>query len=135
MNKNSTKILLVDDDEAHTVLIKRSLKKSGIENEISSFINGQQVLDFVFSEQQQISNIIIILDINLPGISGVEVLRKLRLSRRTRELSVIMLTTTDEPKEMEACHKLGCNAYFVKPIEHFEFVKKMAELAEFLKQS
>ncbi len=134
MNKNSTKILLVDDDEAHTVLIKRSLKKSGIENEISSFINGQQVLDFVFSEQQPISNIII-LDINLPGISGVEVLRKLRLSRKTRELPVIMLTTTDEPREMERCHKLGCNAYFVKPIEHFEFVKKMAELAEFLKQS
>ncbi len=135
MSKNSTKIVLVDDDKAHTVLIKRSLKKSGIENDIISFLTGLEALDFIFSEQQLADSIIIILDINLPDINGIDVLRKLRLSQLTRAVPIIMLTTTDEPKEMEACHKLGCNAYFVKPIDHIEFIEKMAELAIFLKKS
>jgi len=140
MNNNKTTLILVDDDEAHTVLIKRSLKKSGLRNEIISLQSGQQALDFIFSEGEfagkiRCASIVVILDINMPGISGVSVLKKLKQSEITRHIPVIMLTTTDEPKEIDECYKIGCNAYITKPVKHTDFVEKMAELGLFLKVS
>lgn len=97
-------------------------------------------MDFVFSEgdfrgKTECPAMLMILDINMPGINGVEVLKKIKSSELTRHIPIIMFTTADDPKEIDGCYKLGCNAYIVKPVDHAGFVEKIRELGAFLKIS
>lgn len=140
MDINKTTLVIVDDDVAHSVLIQRHLKKIEIDYEIVSLQSGQQALDFVFSEgdfrgKTECLAMLMILDINMPGINGVEVLKKIKSSELTRHIPIIMFTTADDPKEIDDCYKLGCNAYIVKPVDHAGFVEKIRELGAFLKIS
>jgi len=137
MRKDNPLIVLVDDDKAHTVLAKRSLRKHGIANEIILFHSGEQLLDFVFSEQNlvdkvKVKTMVLILDINIPGINGIDVLKKVKTSELSRHIPVIILTTTDEIREINQCYASGCNAYVVKPVDHAKFVEMIKYLGLFL---
>lgn len=128
MNDN-TNIIIVDDDPAHIALVKRNLSKCGLAKNITTFNSGQQVLDFVynkgeFAEQSPPQQILILLDINMPGINGIEVLKTLKNQVASQHIPVIMLTTSDDPAEIDTCFQLGCNAYLVKPVEHQQFAEK-----------
>ena len=138
MSNLSTTLVIVDDDPAHSVLIKRSLKRSGLESKMVFLQSGKQVLDYVFGEGEYSSqprpfSLTLILDINMPGINGIQVLKRLKSSEITGHIPVFMLTTTDDPKEIDECYRHGCNAYVIKPVNHDEFVNRIRELGNFIK--
>ncbi len=134
----SNTLVIVDDDQAHSVLIKRSLKRSGLKCKMVFLESGQQVLDYVyglgeFSSQPRPFRLTLILDINMPGINGIQVLKKLKSADNTRHIPIFMLTTTDDPKEIDECYRHGCNAYVIKPVNHDAFVDRIRELGNFIK--
>ena len=115
-------ILIAEDDEGHFSLIKKNLQRSGIWNEIIRFADGQEILDFLFMRgdgrvREHFRKYILLLDIRMPKVDGIEVLGKIKQDPELKKIPVIMLTTTDDPYEIERCHSLGNSIYIVKPVE------------------
>ena len=130
-------ILIVDDDEGHAVLVRDSLEEAGLSNRIEHFADGQAVLDFFFrpdrtSVLDQDQSYLLLLDIRMPKVDGVEVLRRLKADKDLRKLPIIMLTTTEDPREVARCHELGCNIYLQKPIDYGKFSDAMRRLGMFI---
>ncbi len=135
--KKNIRIVIAEDDEGHALLIKRNLKRAGVINPIIHLKNGEEVLDFFDGKlyQQELENgvsFILLLDIKMPKKDGIEVLEELKGNPNTRKVPVIMITTTDNPKEIDLCHKLGCNSYIVKPIDYQKFIEVVKRLGYFL---
>jgi CheY-like chemotaxis protein len=136
MEKEVT-ILIAEDDDGHAALIRKNLQRAGIHNEILRFTDGQEALDFLFTEgegphRQHGAPYVLLLDIRMPKVDGVEVLRRIKADSELGKLPVIMLTTTDDPSEIEKCHDLGCNSYITKPIDYDNFVNAVRQLGLFL---
>ncbi len=129
-------ILIAEDDEGHFSLIRKNLMRAGIGNEIVRFCNGQETLDFLFGANgngvQDRRAYLLILDIRMPKVDGVKVLERIRQDKRLRRIPVIILTTTDDPVEVERCHRLGCSIYIVKPVEYDDFVDAIRKVGSFL---
>jgi CheY-like chemotaxis protein len=137
MPNEALEILLAEDDEGQAFLVQRNLERAGIANCITRVVDGQQALDFIFREgrfaaREIAGPLLLILDINMPRIDGIEVLTKLKADKATSMLPVIMLTTTDDPREIERCYDLGCNVYITKPVEYEDFVEAVKRLGLFL---
>jgi CheY-like chemotaxis protein len=137
MISESLEILLAEDDEGQAFLVQRNLERAGISNRITRVVDGQQALDFIFRQgrfaaREITGPLLLILDINMPRIDGIEVLTKLKATKETAKLPVIMLTTTDDPREIERCYDLGCNVYITKPVEYEDFVEAVKRLGLFL---
>jgi CheY-like chemotaxis protein len=137
MVSESLEILLAEDDEGQAFLVQRNLERAGIANRITRVVDGQQALDYVYRQgrfalREVAGPLLLILDINMPRIDGVEVLAKLKADKDTAKLPVIMLTTTDDPREIERCYNLGCNVYITKPVEYEDFVEAVRRLGLFL---
>ena len=130
-------IILVEDDDGHASLVERNLRRAGLANGFMRFRDGQEVLDYFLGPDapnetcSQVS-CVLLLDINMPRVDGVEVLRRLKADPRTAMLPVIMLTTTDDPREIEKCYQIGCNVYVTKPVEYEAFVEAVKRLGFFL---
>jgi CheY-like chemotaxis protein len=128
-------ILLAEDDEGHTALIKKNLKRAGIENEIIHFMDGQETLDFLFDKKKGRKlgmAYLLLLDIRMPKVDGVEVLRQVKADNELKKMPVIIITTTDDPREVSRCHELGCSSYVTKPIDYNKFVEAIRQLGLFL---
>jgi CheY-like chemotaxis protein len=130
-------ILLAEDDEGHASLIQRNLKRAGIVNEIKHVPDGQEALDYLrcrgrFAGRVQNGALLLVLDINMPRLDGVEVLRQIKADPATARIPVVMLTTTDDPREIERCYALGCSVYVTKPVEYTAFVEALHRLGLFL---
>jgi CheY-like chemotaxis protein len=130
---NPLDILLAEDDDGHAFLVQTNLKRAGIVNPISRVRDGQEALDYVFREGEFANRaagqpLLMILDINMPRVDGVEVLTKIKNNPATASMPVIMLTTTDDPREVENCYQLGCNVYITKPVAYEEFVEAVKRL-------
>jgi CheY-like chemotaxis protein len=130
-------ILLADDDEGHASLIQRNLKRAGIANEIQHVHDGQEALDFVRCEGRHAGRspkgpLLILLDINMPRVDGVEVLRRIKHDAHTAQIPIIMLTTTDDPREIRHCYELGCSVYVTKPVLYDDFIEAIKRLGLFL---
>lgn len=130
-------ILLAEDDEGHAHLILRNLQRSGLRNEVVHVTDGQQALDYVhrrgmFAERSTGKPILLLLDIKMPRVDGVEVLRQIKADPTTEPFPVIMLTTTDDPREVERCYELGCSIYITKPVAYESFVDAVQRLGLFL---
>ena len=132
-------ILIVDDDEGHIELVRRNLQRSGITNHITDLHSGDAALDYVFGRGQNAaqpprsSDLLILLDINMPGAAdGIEVLRRVKAAPETRGIPIIMLTTTDDPREISRCYDLGCNIYITKPVDPAAFVEAVKRLGLFI---
>ena len=126
-------IVLAEDDEGHATLVRRNLKRAGVANEIIHVQDGRQALDYVrrqgeFADRQSTGFLLLVLDINMPRLDGVEVLRQIKQDEKTAKLPVIMLTTTDDPREVERCYGLGCSVYITKPVEYEAFVEAVRRL-------
>lgn len=129
-------ILIAEDDEAHAALIQRNLKRAGIRNEQLLFGDGQQTLDFLQRsgdwQRTPATAYLLLLDIKMPKVDGVEVLRRVKRDPELKKLPVIMVTTTDDPQEVERCHELGCSSYMSKPVEYEQFAEAVRRLGLFL---
>ncbi len=136
MEKN-TLILLAEDDEGHAGLIIKNLKRAGVGNRILVFRKGEDILSFLYGEGKKTcgqdgGSCILLLDIRMPGIDGIEILQKLKQDETLRHIPVIIITTTDEPGTIQKCHDLGCKDYIVKPVDYDMFVETVRRLGEFL---
>lgn len=132
MKTKPLNILLAEDDEGHAYLVQTNLKRAGIANPITHVKDGQEALDYIFRENdyasRDLGQPLLILDINMPRVDGVEVLTKIKSNPATALSPVIMLTTTDDPREVERCYQLGCNVYITKPVEYEDFVEAVKRL-------
>ena len=129
----SPTILIVDDDEGHAILIRENLEAAGLRNRFEHFRDGQAVLDF-FSQRPNRNgeSYLMLLDIRMPKVDGIEVLRRLKADTELSKLPVIMLTTTDDSREVERCYELGCNVYIQKPVDYDRFAEAIRRLGLFM---
>lgn len=130
-------ILLAEDDDGHAQLVQRNLKRSGVVNTIVHVRDGQEALDYIRSQGDYASrprrtHLLVLLDINMPRVDGVEVLRQIKDDPQHNKLPVIMLTTTDDPREIQNCYQLGCSIYVTKPVAYEAFVEAVSRLGLFL---
>ena len=133
----SLTILLAEDDDGHASLIHRNLQRAGLANGFHRVKDGQEALDYIlardeYAGQLPTANVLLLLDINMPRVDGVEVLRQLKGSPATAMIPIIMLTTTDDPREVERCYALGCNVYITKPVDYDGFINAIQQLGLFL---
>lgn len=131
-------ILSVEDDDGHAILVRESLEASGLGGRIEQFRDGQAVLDFFSSRGPQPHaeagrTYVMLLDIRMPKVDGIEVLRQLKADPQLRRVPVIMLTTTDDPREVERCYDMGCASYIKKPIDFECFGETIVQLSRFIK--
>lgn len=131
MPNEEVTILLVEDDAGHARLIEKNLRRSKIKNEIIAVSDGQQALDYVWGDECP-SPLLVLLDLNLPVLDGYQVLECLKADERTKRTPVIILTTTDDSREMSRCYDLGCNVYVTKPVDYQQFCEAIRKLGLFL---
>ncbi|MDP1708890.1 MAG: response regulator [Gammaproteobacteria bacterium] len=137
INTAPATILLAEDDEGHATLVQRNLRRAGVVNDIVWVKDGQEALDYVHSTNAYTGRahdhpLVMLLDINMPRMGGVEVLRQLKSDERTRTIPTVMLTTTDDPREVANCYELGCGIYITKPVEYEVFCDVVRRLGMFL---
>jgi CheY-like chemotaxis protein len=147
-NGEQVSIVLIEDDDGHATLVERNLRRSGISNGFVRFNDGQEALDYFFGtpgadaavvaaaanypSRDQLGNFVVLLDLRMPRVDGFEVLRRLKAEPETASVPVIVLTTTDDPREIERCYELGCNVYITKPVEYDAFIEAVRRLGFFL---
>ena len=130
-------IFLVEDDLGHARLIEKNLRRSNITNEVITVGDGQQALDYLFGEGEYVgsehaSPLLVLLDLNLPVLDGYQVLQRMKADERTKRIPVIILTTTDDAREVSRCYELGCNVYMTKPVDYTQFSEAIRKLGLFL---
>lgn len=129
-------VLITDDDAGHVRLIEKNLTRAGLHNPIERFENGQDILDFLFCrgprQRAKEASYLLLLDIRMPKVDGVEVLRQIKADAELKKVPIIMLTTTDDPREVEKCHALGCSNYVVKPVDYDKFAEAIKQFGLFI---
>jgi len=129
----SVTLVLVEDDPGHARLIERNLRRAHMTNEILTLRDGQAAVDYLFGEGlRRPLPLLLLLDLNLPGLSGFQVLERLKADARTKQIPVICLTTTDNPPDIARCYALGCNVYLTKPVAYAQFSEAIRQLGLFL---
>lgn len=132
-NQNAATILIVDDDEGHAILIRENLESAGLENRFLHFRDGQAILDFFVSlPTGSHAMYLLLLDIRMPKVDGIEVLRRLKADTVLAKIPVIMLTTTDDTREVDRCYALGCSVYIQKPVDYERFAEAIRRLGLFV---
>jgi len=130
-------ILLVEDDPGHARLIEKNLRRANVTNRIDHVTDGQQAVDYLFcegeySDRKHPSPLLVLLDLNMPVLDGYQVLERMKSDERTKHIPVIILTTTDDAREVSRCYELGCNVYITKPVDYDQFSEAMRKLGLFL---
>ena len=131
MNTNELEVLLVEDSPEDAALTLRALKKNNLINRIHVAIDGAEALDYIFGKDDSpclCPPKVVFLDLHLPKINGLEVLRKLKGDERTRRIPIVVLTSSREDQDISECYELGVNSYIVKPVEFDSFMKSVSEL-------
>jgi CheY-like chemotaxis protein len=137
VEKTEVKILIADDDDGHASLIQRNLKRAGVTNKVQRFRDGKECLEFLLDEEGRPRHrngdaYLLLLDIQMPRMTGIEVLKAVKEHPDLRPIPTIMITTTDDPKEVETCHRLGCSNYIIKPVDYEKFITVIRQLGLFL---
>jgi len=121
-------ILIAEDDTGHFALVQKNLWRSAVDNEIIHFQDGQTLLDFFFEPEASPrmvtgASYILLLDVRLPRVDGIEVLRRLKANDELSKIPVIMLTRVEDPAQVRECYGLGCSFYIVKPSDYTAFME------------
>ena len=137
VSRSDTIILLADDDDGHAALISRNLRRAGLPNEIQRFTDGQQLLDFLFQRNPARARrngipYLLLLDIRMPGMDGLEVLEIIKQDAVLRPMPVYILTTSDDPREVFRCYQSGCNHFLVKPVDYDQFTRTVLALGSLI---
>lgn len=129
-------IVMIEDDEGHARLIERNIRRSGADNEIIPFRSGTAALRFLFGSdgsglEHRGRALLVLLDLNLPDMAGIDILRQIKRNEYLRSTPVVVLTTTDDSREIRRCYELGCNVYITKPIHYDTFANAIRHLGLF----
>lgn len=130
MDNNIVEILLVEDNPDDAGLTIRALKKYNLGNHLLHLEDGEEALNYIFSENSNTPKLIL-LDLKMPKVDGLEVLRKIKSDERKKLIPIVILTSSKEEQDIIESYKLGVNAYIVKPVDLDKFVKAIAELGLF----
>ena len=129
-------IVMVEDDEGHARLIEKNVRRAGVNNEIVPFTNGNEALDYILGPDRSGTvnhdrYLLILLDLNLPDMSGIDILEKVKSNPHAKRLPVVILTTTDDEREIQRCYDLGANVYITKPVDYDNFAHAIRQLGLF----
>jgi CheY-like chemotaxis protein len=129
-------IVMIEDDEGHARLIERNIRRAGVNNELAAFKNGTEALAYLFGpdgsgEASAKKQLLVLLDLNLPDMSGVSILEKIKANVHTKRSPVVVLTTTDDTREIQRCYDLGANVYITKPVDYDNFANAIRQLGLF----
>jgi len=133
---NPVKIVMVEDDEGHARLIERNIRRSGVNNDIIPFTTGTEAINYLFgadgtADQHKGQALLILLDLNLPDMTGIDILRRVKDNATLKSAPVVVLTTTDDAQEIKRCYELGCNVYITKPVNYENFANAIRQLGLF----
>lgn len=129
-------IIMIEDDEGHARLIEKNIRRAGVRNEIVSLPDGTSAIEHLFGEDGSGARhsgraLLILLDLNLPDMSGVDILKRLKENEHLKRSPVVVLTTTDDQHEIQRCYDLGCNVYITKPVDYDSFAHSIRQLGLF----
>jgi CheY-like chemotaxis protein len=129
-------IIMIEDDEGHARLIERNIRRSGVNNEIVPFSSGTAAMNYLFDGddrgiQHKGRALLLLLDLNLPDMSGLEILRQIKENPYLKSVPVVVLTTADDSQEINRCYELGCNVYITKPVNYESFANAIRQLGLF----
>jgi CheY-like chemotaxis protein len=129
-------IIMVEDDEGHARLIEKNIRRAGVTNEIIPFTDGTSALAFLLGPDGSGRDnagrpLLILLDLNLPDMTGVDILKVVKDNEHLRRAPVVILTTTDDQREIQRCYDLGCNVYITKPVNYEGFANAIRQLGLF----
>ena len=129
-------IIMIEDDEGHARLIEKNIRRAGVSNEIKHFTDGTSALHYLFGENQEGSKtlggaLLVLLDLNLPDMTGVDILKRIKGDDRLKRAPVVVLTTTDDKLEIQRCYDLGANVYVTKPVIYDDFANAIRQLGLF----
>jgi CheY-like chemotaxis protein len=128
-------IVMIEDDAGHARLIERNIRRAGISNDVYHFTSGAEALSFLFDHPDgPLYNgpSLVLLDLNLPDMSGVDILARIKADPTVRRTPVVVLTTTDDRADIQRCYDLGCNVYITKPVNYESFADAIRQLGLFL---
>ena len=128
-------IIMIEDDHGHARLIERNIRRAGIHNEVRHFLDGSSALDYMFNDAAGPAlngPALVLLDLNLPDMSGLDILGRIKADPRLKRTPVVVLTTTDDKLEIQRCYDLGCNVYITKPVNYESFSDAIRQLGLFL---
>jgi CheY-like chemotaxis protein len=137
VSQESVNIVLVEDDDGHATLVEKNLRRAGIANNFTRLPDGQEAVDYLFAagkfaDRPSLEGTVVLLDLRMPRMGGIEVLERVKADPKTAKVPIIVLTTTDDPREIERCYELGCNIYITKPVEYEGFIEAIRRLGFFL---
>jgi CheY-like chemotaxis protein len=129
-------IIMIEDDEGHARLIEKNIRAAGIANLIMAFTDGASALRHLLGQDGSGRtaagrSLLILLDLNLPDMDGAEILRQLKENLHLKRTPVVVLTTTDDEREVQRCYDLGCNVYITKPVDYARFATAVRQLGLF----
>ena len=130
-------IVLAEDDEGHATLVRRNLRRAGLDTEPVHVRDGQEALDYIYrraqwSQRSAHEALVLLLDLNMPRLGGFEVLRRLKSDTTLSRIPIFVLTTTDDPVELDRCYALGAAVCIVKPVDYAMFSDTIQRLGHFL---
>jgi DNA-binding response OmpR family regulator len=133
---NPVTIIMIEDDEGHARLIERNIRRSGVNNEIIPFTNGTDALHYLLGDDgsglvHKGKALLVLLDLNLPDMTGIDILRQVKENDYLKAAPVVVLTTTDDAHEIKRCYELGCNVYITKPVNYDSFANAIRQLGLF----
>ncbi len=129
-------IVMIEDDDGHARLIEKNIRRAGVNNEIKPFTTGTEALAYLLggdgsSKGHKGEALLILLDLNLPDMSGIDLLQKIKQSAGLHMAPVVVLTTTDDKREIQRCYDLGCNVYITKPVDYEHFAQAIRQIGLF----
>ena len=138
MNKDGkpVTIIMIEDDEGHARLIEKNIRRAGVNNQIIPFTNGTDAMQYLMGsdgsgEVSAGRHLLVLLDLNLPDMTGVDILEKVKTNAHTKRSPVVVLTTTDDEREIQRCYDLGANVYITKPVDYDGFANAIRQLGLF----
>jgi CheY-like chemotaxis protein len=129
-------IVMIEDDEGHATLIERNIRRAGVNNMVVPFTDGSSAVDYLLGEDGSGSvhaghSLLILLDLNLPDMSGTDILATIKSNTHLKRAPVVVLTTTDDQREIQRCYDLGANVYITKPVDYESFAHAIRQLGLF----
>ena len=136
ISERPVEIVMIEDDEGHARLIEKNIRRAGVNNPITPFTNGTDAVGYLFGADgsgavNKNKPLLVLLDLNLPDMTGVEILSRVKTNEHLKRVPVVVLTTTDDAVEIQRCYDLGCNVYITKPVNYENFANAIRQLGLF----